>query len=161
MEKFQELRDKAKQKLQLADHTLVMTYPIVKDSRLLLSSLENLFLAFSYGMTSILHYELTFKRVPPFQNNFTYKLDLFKEKCMPKYNIDTEHLKIMGKIRDIVVAHRNSPIEFPRKDNFIICNDEYDTTTISANDLKEYIEKAKLFIKNVSTIVGKDEEIFR
>jgi len=161
MEKFQELRDSAKKKLQLADHILTMTYPLVKDPHLLLSSVENLFLAFSYGMGSILHYDRIFKRIPPFPDNFATKLDVFRDKCAKRYSISEEYSKIIKDLRDIIVAHKKSPIEFSRNENFVICDNNYRMRTISQNEVKNYIEKAKLFIKNVSTIVSKDEIIFR
>ncbi|MCH8329482.1 MAG: hypothetical protein IIB81_03760 [Nanoarchaeota archaeon] len=160
MEKFQELRSAANKKLQLADHILTMTYPLVKDPHLLLSSIENLFLAFSYGMGSVLHYERIFKRVPPFSDNFASKFELFRDKCAKKYDIDSEYLKIIKDLRDIIIAHKKSPMEFSRNERFVICNGDYRTRIISPNEVKSYVQKAKLFIKNVSTIVSKDEAIF-
>ena len=160
MEKFQELRNAAMKKLQLADHILTMTYPAVKDSRLLLSSVESLFLAFSYGMGSVLHYERTFKRIPDFADNFASKFELFSDKCAKRYNIPYEQLKAIKDLREIIIAHKKSPVEFSRKANFVICEDNYRTRTISSNEVKNYIEKAKLFIKGVTTIVSKDETIF-
>ncbi|MBI2134802.1 hypothetical protein HYU09_02345 [Candidatus Woesearchaeota archaeon] len=161
MEKFQELRNAAMKKLQLADHIITMTYPLVKDSRLLLSSIENLFLAMSYSMGSVLHYELTFKRIPPFPDNFASKFGLFRDKCAKKYNIPDEQLKIMKELREIIIAHKKSPVEFSRKEKFVICEDNYRMRAISPNEVKTYIEKAKLFIKGVTTIVSKGETIFR
>ena len=162
MEKFQELRQLANKKLQLADHILTMTYPMVKDPRLLLSSVENLFLAFSYGMGSVLHYERLFKRIPPFLDKFTTKFELFKDKCTKIYNINEEYLQIMKDLRAIIIAHKKSPMEFSRNESFFICNgNSYRMKTISINEVKNYVEKAKLFIKNISTIVSKDEAIFR
>ena len=161
MEKFQELRDAANRKLKLADHILTMTYPLVKDPRLLLSSLENLFLAYSYSMSSLLYYEQLFKRIPPFPDNFSDKFDIFKEKCSVRYNIDNEYMKIIRDIKDIIVSHKKSPMEFSRNDSLIICNENYNMKTISSNLIHGYIQKAKLFIKNISTIVSKDEIIFR
>jgi hypothetical protein len=160
MEKFQELRSAANKKLQLADHILTMTYPMVKDPHLLLSSIENLFLAFSYGMGSVLHYERLFKRIPPFPDNFTSKFELFSDKCAKKYDIDPEYLKIIKDLRSIIIAHRKSPMEFSRNERFVICNGNYRTRTISLDEVKSYVQKAKLFIKNVSTVVSKDEAIF-
>ena len=161
MEKFQELRDLASKKLKLADHILTMTYPMIKDPRLLLSSIENLFLAFTYGMSSLLYYERLFKRIPPFQDNFASKFELFKENCSKKYNLDNEYPKIIQEIKEIIVAHKKSPMEFSRNDSLIICNGNYRMKTISSNMIHNYVQKAKLFIKNVSTIVSKDEAIFR
>jgi|TARA_B100001971_G_scaffold125147_1_gene115240 hypothetical protein len=161
MEKFQELRDEANKKLQLADHILTMTYPLVKNPHLLLSSIENLFLAFSYGMGSVLYYDLLFKRISPFPDNFTSKFEVFRDKCTKRYNINEEYIKIMKDLRDIIIAHKKSPMEFSRNERFIICNGDYRTRAISHNEVKSYVEKAKLFIKNISTIVSKDESIFR
>ena len=52
-------------------------------------------------------------------------------------------------------------MEFSRNDSLIICNGNYRMKTISSNMIHNYVQKAKLFIKNVSTIVSKDEAIFR
>src|SRR3989338_8576443 len=114
MEKFQELRDAAAKKLQLADHILTITYPMVKDPHLLLSSVENLFLAFSYGMGSVLHYERLFKRIPLFPDDFASKFEIFRDKCAKRYNVDEECLKIMKSLREIIIAHKKSPMEFQR-----------------------------------------------
>ncbi|MCP3682530.1 MAG: hypothetical protein GY861_07545, partial [bacterium] len=47
MEKFQEAREKARKNINVADHMFCMTYPLVKDNRLLLAILENIFLGFT------------------------------------------------------------------------------------------------------------------
>ena len=70
-------------------------------------------------------------------------------------------MKIIRDIKDIIVSHKKSPMEFSRNDSLIICNENYNMKTISSNLIRGYIQKAKLFIKNISTIVGKDEYIFR
>ena len=161
MEKFQELRDLANKKLQLADHILTMTYPMIKDPHLLLSSIENLFLAFSYGIGSVLHYDRVFKRISPFPDDFASKFELFRDKCAKRYNLNNEYTKIIEDLRNILVAHKKSPMEFSRNERFVICNGNYRMRAISLNEVKSYVEKAKLFIKNVSSIVSKDEAIFR
>jgi len=71
MEKFQELRELSKKRIRVADHMLTMTYPLVQDSKLLLAVVENIFLALTYIMGSVLHYERTFKRIPLFQDDFS------------------------------------------------------------------------------------------
>ena len=161
MEKFQELRDSAGKKLQIVDYMLTMTYPLVRDPKLLLSVAENLFLAYSYSISSLLHYERLFKRIPPFQEDFSSKLDMFADRCLKKYSIDSENISIIRDLKEIIVAHRKSPVEFSRKDSFVICDGDYRLRTISPGIIKGYVEKAKLFIKKASSIVGKDESIFR
>lgn len=159
MEKFQELRDISVKKLQLADHILTMTYPIVKDSKLLLAVVENLFLSLTNAMGAILHYERTFKRVPPFQDNFTSKYSLFREYVIKK-DIDNEYLRLIRDTKDILVKHKKSPVEFARKDRFVICNEDYKIRTVSVDELKAYISKAKSFLTLTKNIIKKEEGLF-
>ena len=159
MEKFQELREVAKKKLQLADHILTMTYPIVNDGKLLLAVTENIFLALTNAIGSVLYYERLFKKVPPFHDNFSSKFNLFKEYA-EKEGIDREYLILIQNIKDIIVKHKKSPVEFVRNDQFVICNGSYRTHTISVNELKDYITKAKSFLRQTEDIVRKNDGLF-
>ena len=64
-------------------------------------------------------------------------------------------------IKDIIVEHRKSPMEFVRKDRFVICTDNYRMKTIDAGQIKNYISDAKIFIQKISIITTKDEGIFK
>ena len=161
MEEFQKFRDAAKKKISLADHMLTMTYPLVQDTKLLLVVLENIFLAMTNAMSSVLYYERLFKRIPPFTDNFENKFLIFREKCINKYKINPEYLNLLKEIKDIIVQHRRSPVEFVRKDRFVICSDNYKIKTISIDQIKDYIAKAKDFIQLTNFIVSKNEGIFR
>lgn len=159
MEKFQELREVAKKKLQLADHILTMTYPIVNDSKLLLAVVENLFLALTNAIGSVLYYERLFKRIPPFQDNFSSKFNLFREYAEKK-KLNGGYLRMIQNLKDIILKHKKSPVEFARKEQFVICNGNYRTRIISVNELKDYIAKAKSFLRCTEEIIGKDEGLF-
>ncbi len=161
MEEFQLAREKAQAKLKLADHMLTQTYPLVKDPKLLIAAIENLFLALTNAMASVLHYERTFKRIPPFVDNFENKFTVFKEKCVPRYNLGRRYIKLIADLKEAVLAHRKSPIEFARKDNFVICSDNYKLKTLSMEQIKKYIELTKNFLNETNIIVKKDERIFR
>lgn len=160
MEKFQELRDIAKKRMNLADHMLNVTYPFVKDVKVLMTVVENIFLAMTNSMSSVLYYERLFKRVPLFPDNFESKFSLFKDKCVKKYNISPEYVVLLREIKDIIMHHRKSPVEFSRKDRFVICNGSYKMKTVGVEQLKGYVENAKAFIDVNNTIVSKDEGIF-
>jgi len=161
MEKFQALRDAAKKRLQIADHMLTMTYPFVQDPKLLVAVLENVFLSLTNAMNSVLHYERTFKRVPLFQETFASRMSLFKEKCIERYDIDEEYLRLMEEIRSIIIEHKKSPVEFSRKDKFVICSRDYQMKAISLDIIKSYIFKTKNFVNIAEEITSKNESIFR
>lgn len=160
MEIFQEYRQKAREKLKIADHMLTMTYPLVKDSKILLTVVENLFMALTNSMSSVLYYERAFKRIPPFQNTFDSKFNSFRARVVPRYKIDKQYVTLINEIKDIIVMHKKSPVEFTRKDVFVIASDSYNLKKISEANIKEYIASAKKFIAEMEEIVKKDEQIF-
>lgn len=161
MEKFQEARDKAKKNIQIADHMLSVTYPLIKDTKLLLAIMENIFLAYTNAMGAILYHDRLFKKIPPFQETFESKFNMFKERCVIRHNLDKGHITDIQNIKDIIVEHKKSPVEFVRKDRFVICSDSYRMRAIGVNEIADYINKAKLFIQEMDDIVCENEGIFR
>ncbi len=160
MEEFQQARLKAQAKFKIADHMLTQTYPLLKDPKLLVAVMENLFLALTGAMASILYYERTFKRVPPFVDNFENKFELFRQKCVVRYNLNKEYLTLISDVKESVIAHRKAPVEFARKENFVICQDNYQLKTISFEQIRKYIGLTKTFLKEANAITSKDEGIF-
>jgi len=159
MEKFQESHIKAKKHLHTADHMLTITYPLIKDPKLLLAVTDNVRKAAEGIIETMLEYERLYRRVPPYVDNFAAKFELFRNKVSAKYNFDNDFIIMVKEIVEIVNAHKNSPMEFTRKEKFVICNKQYATKTISAEDLKKYIAKLKLYHK-VSDNVLKNDRIF-
>jgi hypothetical protein len=160
MEKFKEFIEKAEKNIKVADHILSVTYPLIKDPKLLLSVMQNVSFAFENTLNSILSYELTFKSIPDFENTFEIKTDLFKNKIMSKYKLKEDHLKAVIELKEIIKDHKDSSVEFSRKDVFVICSESFKMRTLSLEDIKKYITKAKLFIEEVNHITQKNEGIF-
>jgi len=160
MEKFQELREVSKKKIILADHILTQTYPLLKDPKLLLSALENVFLAYTNSVGSLLYYERLFKRIPNFQETFDSKFRMFIEACSLKYKVKQEDINTIKEIKDIIVQHRKSPMEFAKDDRFVICSNNYSMKTVKLDDLKKMISNAKEFIDKINVITSKEEKIF-
>ncbi len=161
MEKFQEQREKSKKTIRIADHILTVTYPLLKDPKLLVSATKNIFLAAEQAMDSVLEHERLFKRIPAYQDNFESKFRVFREKVVPRNNLNPEHAKMMMELKDILIAHQKSPMEFSRKEKYVICSDNYDLKTLSEKDLKKHLGNAKIFIEQASLLTQKNERIFR
>ena len=160
MERFQELRLSAQSKISTADHFFTQTYKLVQDPKLLILAVENIFLAMSYAMGALLHYEQTFKRVSAFTDTFNAKLMLYREACEKRYNFDPNYASLMLELKDTILQHKTSPIEFVRHGQFVICNPDYSTKILSLEILKRHIHKAKVFIQQISKITEKNEAIF-
>ena len=93
-----------------------------------------------------------------FQDTFVSKFTMFKSNCANKYKIDQDYIKMVQDIKEIIIEHKKSPVEFSKKDRFIICSDNYQMKTVSVDQLKNYLKKAKLFISQTGNII-KNERI--
>jgi hypothetical protein len=157
MERYQEQLDTAKKKLQIADHMVNVTYPLVRDTKLLYASVENLFLSLTSTMGALLHFERLYKRIPPFNDTFESKYFMYNHMLQEKFRLDSEYSKMMKDIKKIIVEHKKSPVEFQRRDKFVICSQNYSTMVLTYPTIREYLTKAKLFIQEINTIINKNE----
>ena len=63
MEKFLEGLQKAEKTIQEADHIVYVTFPLIKDKRLLLKVLQEIKNAVIICINSVLQYEYLYKRI--------------------------------------------------------------------------------------------------
>jgi len=157
MERFEELREKAVQKIKVADHMLTITFPMIKDPRMLPAILEDIFLGMSYAMQSILSFEATYKRIPIYENSYRGRMLAFTSYCMDRLKIDAEAVATIREIRHLLLLHQKSPTEFVRNNTFIICGTDFSTAQITEGSIKNYLKKAKDFVHAASFIVKKEK----
>lgn len=160
MERFQEARDNAIRHLRAADHMFYVTYPLIQDSKLLLGIVESIFLCVTNVMAAILWHDRLFKLVVPFHDTFEGKFLIFSESCVPRYKINKDIVGMIKEVKDVMSKHQKSPIEFRKKDRFIICEEDYSVITVTDFKIKDYLHKAKAFVALMNEIVSNDERIF-
>ena len=160
METVLELRQSANKNLRIAEHMLTVTLPLVQDSKLLIGIAENVFLGFSNTLSALVYYERKYKRIPPYHDNFDSKHRMLNAKIIPRYGLSKEYAVSMVKIKEIVAKHKKSPMAFAKKDKFVICDDGYQTETLTAQKLKYFLDTAKRFQSDVNKITSSHENIF-
>ena len=161
MEKFRELREQAKQNIKVADHMITMSYPMFKDPKILVSAIKTLTKASENAISSILEYEKLFKRVPVYHDSFDVKISIFKQKVVPMYGLSKNHERLLKTLVDLSDAHKESAVEFPRKDKFVMCSDTYEMRTITVSDLKALIKDAKALVDDAYRVTSKNDRIFK
>ena len=159
MENYQKYLREASRTFKIADHMISVTYPLVKDTKLLLAILENIHITLQSCVSALVYHDRYFKRLPPFQETFESKFNMFRMKCVPNYNIKKSHIELIQTIQSLIKEHKSSPIEFIRKDKFVICSDHYNIKTLSLKDIREYISQTKYFMDNIQEIITKNERI--
>ncbi len=141
--------------ISTADHLAYITFPVVNDIKLLLHITRSVDEAMTNGMDILLEYDRMYKRIGPLPSNFNSRFDVFKKACVKRYNISEDHVDLINELRDIMRRHKESPMEFKRKDEFVICNDHFRLKKLSIQRVKGYLEKAKPFISQVNNIINK------
>jgi hypothetical protein len=154
VERYEELRERALHYLKNAHQGISFTYKLVQDPHVLLSVVNNLFLASTNAMGSILQYEVLHRRLSPFDDTFESKYRLMRMNIIEQYHIDESHLRIIRDLKDIIIAHNESPIEFSRGKRLVICGDNYELKELSIESMTKAYEKTKLFIDEVIRITS-------
>jgi len=136
-----------------ADHMLFMTYPLVKDTKLLIIIAENLCQACVLALDALLKYEMMFRRLNRVPTNFNEKMDVLKREIAGRYNIQRSNIVNIEDLNKLIEARKNSPIEFCKRDKYVICSDDYKTNFLTLDKLKNYLNESKIFINRVNTII--------
>ena len=159
MERYQELLAEMDRSFKTADHLTYVTYRLVNELKLLMNILENLDKSLKAGMNALLEYDRLYKRIGPLPTEFTLRFEVFQRKLVPRYKINPEILDLIESLHDIVTYKKKSPMVFQRKDKYVISNDRFRLKTVTINDVKNYLEKAKPFISRVRNILHRQDNV--
>ena len=154
MEKYQEYMQQARQHLKNADHLVSVSFPMVRDSKLLLAAAENLAESLNLYVLTILAYERLKRRIPPFHEDKESAFNSFTRDVVPTYKIDIKYIKLITDFNELVRFHKDSAVEFNRKDKFVMASESYKLMELSEGLLKDNIARARRFMEIIETIVS-------
>ncbi len=160
MEEVRKLLKEANRYLDTADHLCHVTYPLVNDTKLLIIIAENIFNALNKGISALLCYERLYKRINLYPEDFGSKFDVFRLNCAQRYNFPRENIALIQDVKELIVNRRQAPMEFARKDKFIIASENYKLHAISLDIIKKYISQAKLFMNRLNEVFAINDRRF-
>jgi hypothetical protein len=146
--------NQANKLLKTADHLAYVTYPLLKDNKLIIMILENLSEATIKLMEALLYYERNYKRIQHFPSDFKSKMEIFKLSCN-HYNIPRNYVVLVQDLHAILEKRKTSKMEFIKNEKYIIWNNNemislnYDKTKEYLNNLKPFFNKVNCILKNV------------
>lgn len=137
----QKCLNEALRHINIAEHMTFMTFPLINEKILLLKILEEIQKSIINSI-NILNKAVLFKREIKPEN---YQKII---KIMKKSDFQNNNIKKVMKILEINKKHRESALEFSRKEKVVIMLDNLQLLTLDINEIKEYIRLAKkLYIK--------------
>ena len=142
------------QKLKVADHLLSTTYSLVKDPKLLVSVIENIFHAMEYAVEAVLVHEKNFKTFD-YSPSYDSKMEMFRRKILSKYIIDADIITFINELKAVIDEHKSSKVEFTKKEKFVITDDDFNLKTLTFDEVRKQHTKAKHYINEISKIISK------
>jgi len=153
MEKYEINLEKASKALDTADHMVYVTYPLIKENRLLLRVLTEIYECLLNVINSILQYEYAYKRINLYKNpkdNF----QTFRE-ISPAYKITEDQISRIIEIFKLMERHKKSPFEFIKNDKLVIMSEGMRTDTLSLDRIKFYLIEAKDILRKARNVIKK------
>ncbi|MDP1729150.1 MAG: hypothetical protein Q8L27_03035 [archaeon] len=145
MEKHLECLQNAIRSIRVADHILYVTYPVIKDKRLLLKALEEVCESVILIIKAILYHDSAKEMIKTSQNSHE-NFEIFISKCAKRYNLTEEDIIEIKEILYTSESHKKSSMEFIRKEKVVIMADSLKTMIIEPVNLKKHMNFAKSFI---------------
>ncbi|MFH1311022.1 MAG: hypothetical protein ABIH65_01300 [Nanoarchaeota archaeon] len=148
MEKFLENIMEAEKSLQVADHMTYITFPLIKDKRLLLKILQEIKNAVAHCISSILQHDYIYKKIELYKDPKS-NFKVFTEKCAPAYNITKEEIGLVIELFDFIEKHKQSPFEFVKDDKVVILSNGLKPKTLTLDKTKEFLILGKNLVKKM------------
>ena len=152
MEKIFENLERSERTFQTASHLLYITFPLVREQRLLLKILLEIKESIKDAISSILQYEYLYKRIKLYQNPKT-NFNTFLEKCAPKYGISKSICKEIKELFEIAKKHKESPFEFVKGEKVVIFSENSNHKTINLEKVKKFGEVNKEILEKAKQII--------
>ncbi len=153
MEKLKQLMAEANTLIDRADHLTYVTYPVVNETKLLYTVVESLSRGVRTGMDAVLYYDRLYKRISARQGGFHHELELFADHCMPRYAIDRKHVLLIKDLHSFVEARKRSPVEFVKRDRFVICTPSYKMRVLNLQKVKGFLAQSKEFMDQINKAI--------
>lgn len=121
---------------------LYVTFPLIKDKRLLLKILSESKKAIAYCINAILQYEYLYKRIKLYKDaksNFR----TFRDKCAKRYVINDNQISTILDLFELVERHKQSSFEFIKEDKIIILSENMKQDALSLDKTKEFLSLTK------------------
>lgn len=160
MEHFRNLVKEANKAFETADHLAYMTYPLVNDKKILMLIAEHVHKALLKGMEAFLYYDSLYKRISIMPTSFENQFSIFKNYTTRRYKLPSDVVVLIREIDDLIKHREMAPMEFTRRENYIIASNNYKLKTVSIEKVKRYVKETKYFLERLNEVLEESDRRF-
>jgi hypothetical protein len=130
--------NKAKSSLFEVEQLMSVTFKFTKDERLFISIVLKLYDSLSMAMNAYLNIQS--------EIDFMQKIAIIKTKTDTKLDLSDKDYEFLSEIYTLYKKHKESSIEFTRKEKFIMSGDDYNLHTLTLEKLNNYNQSSKKIV---------------
>lgn len=155
MDAFEYFMKEARRSLDAAEHMRSVSYPLAEDPKLFVGvvtklhdahkSILKLVLLSSKKCSSVKECE----QLP--SQDFKEAITIARNDEISKQVLDENEISSIEQTQDLVNEHRNSNVEFPRNNQFVMCDATYGTKQLSGHLVAQLSDMTKKMLKSVFT----------
>ncbi len=153
MEQFRQLVKEATTAYLTADHLAYVTYPVVKESKMLAAITEKLYSALQLAVEALLYHDALYKRITDIPEHEADRIMVFSRVTGKRYGFDKGATDLLMALYGLVSKRRQSPLEFARKDHFFIASKNFQLQMLSFEKVKQFMEEGKRFMNRFNEVV--------
>ena len=147
---YQENLQKARKRIEFADHITYITFPLIKENKLIIKILIEIQQALKSLITSILQYEYSYKRISIYRDtNLNFQTFI---KLAEKYDINEKEINNIKEILFLAKKHEKSDFEFTKAGKFVMMVNSA-TFSVSLEKIKSYIYTTKNTLRKAESII--------
>ena len=144
--------EEAERIVKAIDHLLYVTYPLVKDRRMLLKILTETKRAIVICINTILKYEYINKRIE-LTKDPKLNFKLFTDKCSIDYGINENEIKLILDLFEVVEKHKESSFEFLKEGKVVILSENMNQINLTIEKTKEFLILSKNILKKTRDVI--------
>ncbi|MEM2955046.1 MAG: hypothetical protein QW625_03810 [Candidatus Nanoarchaeia archaeon] len=156
MEHYLELLNSAKKQMELIEHMIYVTYPLVNENKLLLVMLNNIIKCARTSLQSLLEFERISKNISGWDNSFLGEIFIYKQKIEQKYALNPKYFRFLQKLCELEKIDLESNVRFKRGERYILSLANFEKIfELDLNLIKKYASLTKNFIEDILKIIEK------
>lgn len=152
MEKFLLNLQKADNSIRVLDHIVYVSFPLIKDKKILLKVLLEVQGIFVRLINSVLHYEYLYERVR-LSSNSKMNFRNFKLKCALRYGLSENDICLIDNLFELVEFHKKSSMDVFKEGKVFIFSDNMNSKSFSLEEIKAFLNLSKRFLVNIKKVM--------
>lgn len=147
---FLDFLSKSEEKWKSGDYLINVTYPVVRDDKLFLRALDDIYESLVSCITGILKLEYLYKRIS-LTIDSKKNLQIFLNKLGNRYGLDEKDREMVREIIFLGKKHKDADVEFSGKGKAYIFDSEFGKLELDLNKMKKFVSLGKKLLESANS----------